>query len=83
MSVVTDVNDKLNEVKDKVEGDLKILVEKLESIFQHIQASPVEDVVKNAVAEDVDAAATTVEHVSDSIRSDVDSVDNAVDTTAK
>lgn len=89
MSKYTELADKLTEVKSKVEGDLKTLIEKLEAIFQHVQASPVEDVVKTAVAEDVHAAATSVEHVADTLRTDaddadkaVDSVDTAVDNTA-
>lgn len=71
MSVFAELETKLAEVKDNVEGDLHALVVKLESIFQHIKLAPVEDVVKKAVAEDVHAAATQVENVAETLRSEV------------
>lgn len=71
MSVFTDVETKLGELKDKVEGDLHALVVHLESIFQHVNLSPVEAVVKEAVATDIHAAATQVEAVADTLKSEV------------
>lgn len=71
MSVFAELETKLATLKDSVEGDLHTLVVKLESIFQHIHLAPVEDVVKQAVAEDVHAAATQVENVAATLRSEV------------
>lgn len=79
MSVFTDVEGKFVELKSKLDGELHALVVKLESVFQHVQSSPVEAVVKEAVATDLHAAATKVEAVADTMRSDVDVVDKAVD----
>jgi hypothetical protein len=46
MSVVANFEAKLKAVKGKVEGDMKDLVLYIESVFHHIQASHVEDVVR-------------------------------------
>lgn len=83
MSVFTELEAKLADVKGKVEGDLHVLVTKLESIFQHIHLAPVEDVVKEAVAADIHAAATQVETVATTLRSEVtDAVTQAVKPAA-
>lgn len=71
MSVFSELETKLADVKNKVEGDLHALVVRLESIFQHIHLAPVEDVIKEAVAADIHAAATQVETVADTLRSEV------------
>lgn len=71
MSVFAELETKLADVKNSVEGDLHALVVKLESIFQHVKLAPVEDVVKEAVAEDVHAAATQVENVAATLKSEV------------
>jgi len=84
MSVFTELETKLADVKNKVEGDLHALVVKLESIFQHVQLAPVEDLVKEAVAADIHAAATQVETISDTLRSEVtDAVTQAVTPATK
>jgi len=71
MSVFTDLETKFSELKDNLEGDLHTLVVKLESVFQHIHLAPVEDVVKQAVAEDLHAAAAQVETVASTLKSEV------------
>lgn len=81
MSVFTDVEAKLVDVKNRVEGDLHTLLTHLEAVFQRVQQSPVEDVVKEAVASDIHAAAVKVDAVADTLRSDVN-VANEVVTTA-
>ena len=92
MSVFADVKNKLAEVGKKVENDLHLagLVKKLEAVVERVHQAPVEDVVKEAVASDIHAAAVKVEAVADTMRSDVDvvdkvvdSADEAVDTAAK
>ncbi|HEY1646014.1 MAG TPA: hypothetical protein VGF75_06685 [Candidatus Saccharimonadales bacterium] len=80
MSVLIDTEAKLAAVKNKVEGDLKVLITKLEAVFQHVSQAPLEDVVKEAVATNLHDAATKVEAIADTVRSDVDVVDKAVDT---
>jgi hypothetical protein len=80
MSVFADVEKKLVDVKNKVDGDLKDIATKLEAVFQRVHQAPVEDVVKDAVASDIHAAATKVEAVADTMRSDVDAADKVVDT---
>jgi len=71
MTVFTELEAKLAEIKGKVEGDLHVLVTKLESIFQHIHLAPVENVFKEAVASDIHAAASQVELVAQTLRSEV------------
>lgn len=83
MSVFAELEAKLAAVKDNVEGDLHALVVKLESIFQHIHLAPVEDVVKKAVAEDIHAAATQVENVAATLRSEVTDAVTQADAPAK
>lgn len=80
MTVIANAEAKLVEVKNKVEGDLHDLALKLEAIFQRVHQAPVEDVVKEAVASDVHAAATKIEAVADTMRSDVDVADKVVDS---
>jgi hypothetical protein len=82
MSAVTDLAAKLTELKNTLEGDLHAVVVKLESVFHHVQAAPVEDIIKEAVTTDLHSAATKVEALADTLRSNVDVVDNAVDKAA-
>lgn len=82
MSVFADVEAKLASLKDKVEGDLHALVLKLEAVFQRLHNAPVEDVVKEAVASDIHAAASHVEAVADTLRSDVAVADKVVSAAA-
>jgi hypothetical protein len=79
MSFITNLEAKLSEVKGKVEGDLHSLVLRLESVFQRVQQSPVEEVIKEAIVSDIHAAATHIETVADTLRSNVDVVDAVVD----
>jgi len=79
MNVIVDTEAKLNQLKNSLEGDFKVLVTKLEAVFQHIHQAPLEDVVKEAVATNLHDAATKVEAIADTLRSDVDVVDQAVD----
>ena len=80
MSEFKELQAKLNELKGSLEGDLKTLVVKLESVFHHVQAAPVEDAVKDAVVTNLHDAATKVEAVADTLRSDADVADKAVDS---
>lgn len=80
MSAVTELQVKLTSLKDKLDGDLKDLVVKLESVFHHVHASHVEDVVKVAVATDIHEAATKIDNVANTIRMESDLADKAVDT---
>jgi hypothetical protein len=89
MSLVANLEAKLAEVKDKVEGDLHALVLKLEAVFQRVQRAPLEDVVKEAVVADLHTAAEHVSAVADTVRKDadvavkvVDAADAVVDKTA-
>jgi hypothetical protein len=82
MSVFTDVEAKLVDVKNKVEGDLHTLLTHLEAVFQRVQQAPVEDIVKTAVASDIHAAAVKVEAVADTLRSDVNVADKVVNVAA-
>lgn len=83
MSVFAELETKLATLKNEVEGDLHTLVVKLESIFQHVKLSPVEDLVKQAVAEDIHTAADQVSTVAETLRSEVtDAVSTAVGKTA-
>jgi hypothetical protein len=79
MSVVANFEAKLKAVKGKVEGDMKDLVLYIESVFHHIQASHVEDVVKNAVVSDLHAATVKIDNVANTIRIESDLADKAVD----
>lgn len=80
MSVFTDLDAKLTELKTKVEGDLHTLVTKLQAVAHHVQASNVEPVVKEAVATDLHDATQKVADVADTLRADADVADKAVDT---
>lgn len=79
MSVVTELETKFAELKTALAGDLHTVVVKLESVFQTVQQSPIEDVVKNTVYAELHTAATKVQAVADTVRSDVDTVDKVVD----
>lgn len=86
MSVFSELESKLVDLKNKVNGELRSLVLNLESVFQHVHKSPVENVVKEAVASNIHDAATSVERLADTLRSDTDAVDQAVvvaDTAVK
>lgn len=76
MSFVTEVEAKLSEVKDKVEGDLHALILKLEGIFHRVHQAEVSGVLKQAVISDIHAAASHVESVADAVRVDVKEVVN-------
>jgi hypothetical protein len=76
------VETKLVNLKNTAEGDLRALVVKLESIYQHVINSHVEDVVKAAVTADVHDAATKAEAIADTLRSDVSTLDVAATTVA-
>lgn len=78
MSFVTDLETKLSDVKNKVEGDLHHLILKLEAVFQRVHQSHIEDTVKEAIVSDIHTAASHVEAVADTLRSDVSAVDKAV-----
>jgi hypothetical protein len=79
MSVIANFEAKLKSVKGKVDGDLKDLVIYLESVFHHVQASHVEDVVKNAVVSDLHAATVKVDNIANTVRIESDLADKAVD----
>lgn len=85
MVTLVEAKNKLIEVGKKVENDLHLagLVKKLEAVVERVHQAPVEDVVKTAVASDIHDAATKVEAVADTMRSDVDAVDKVVDTADK
>lgn len=83
MSVVTELETKLANLKNTADGDLHALVVKLEAIYQHVVGSHVETVVKDAVVADVHEAATKAQAIADTMRSDVDAADNVVDAVAK
>jgi hypothetical protein len=80
MSELKNLQAKLTELKNSLEGDLKAVVVKLESAFHHVQAAPVETAVKEAVASDLHDATDKVAAVADTLRSDVDVADKAVDS---
>jgi hypothetical protein len=82
MSVFTDVEAKLVDVKNKVEGDLHVLLTHLQSVLEHVHQAPVEEIVKTAVASDIHAAAVKVEAVADTLRSDVNVADKVVNAAA-
>lgn len=79
MTFVNEVETKLTDVKNKVEGDLHSLVLKLEGIFHRVHQAEVSGVLKQAVISDIHDAATHVEAVADTLRSDVDVVDKVAD----
>lgn len=83
MSAVTELETKLAHLKNTAEGDLHGIAVKLEAIYQHIVGSHVETVVKDAVVADVHDAATKVQTIADTMRSDVDAADDVVDAVAK
>lgn len=79
MSFVAEVEAKLSEVKDKVEGDLHALVLKLEGIFHRVHQAEVSGVFKQAVISDIHAAASHVGAVADALRTNADDVVKVVD----
>lgn len=54
---------KFASLKDKAEGDFKDLVLHLEAVFQHIQISHAESLVKNAVYDSLHAASVKIENI--------------------
>jgi hypothetical protein len=79
MSVVANFEEKLKTVKSKVEGDFKDLILHIEAVFQHVQTSHAEDVVKNAIISDLHAATVKVDNIANNIRIESDLADKAVD----
>jgi hypothetical protein len=80
MSVFTELDTKLSDLKKELTGDLHTLVTKLQAVAHHVQASNVEPVVKEAVATDLHDATQKVADVADTLRADADVADKAVDT---
>ena len=80
MSFVAEVEAKLFEVKNKVEGDLHELVLKLEGIFHRVHQAELSGVFKQAVLSDIHAAVSHVEAVADQA---VDTADSVVKKTVR
>lgn len=57
------LEEKLAHLKSTVEGDLKDVVLKVEAVFQHVRASHVEDLVKDAVYSELHDAAIKIGNI--------------------
>ena len=79
MTFVTELEEKFISLKDKAEGDLHALVLKLEAVFSRVHQAQVADGLKAAISSDIHAAASHVEALADSLRSDADVAVKAVD----
>lgn len=79
MSFITDLETKLEALKDKLSGDFHTVVLRLEAVFNHVKSAEFQDSVKEAIVSDIHTAASHVEAVADTLRSDADVVDKAVD----
>lgn len=77
MSVLVELEQRLASLKSKAEGDFHDLVLKLEAVFQHIHASHTEDVVKEAVATELNHAAIKVDNIVNQVRLATDAVETA------
>lgn len=80
MSIVEDLQSRLETVKSKAEGDLRDLVKHLEAAFQHLHISHAEPVVKEAVASELHMAAIKVDNIANQTRMEADLADKAIDT---
>ena len=81
MSIVAELEHKLAALKDKVEGDFKDLVLHIEAAYQHVQASHVEDIVKNAVADSVHNAAIKIDNITNVLQAEAAKVEEVVEKT--
>lgn len=80
MSLISDLEDKLEELKDKLSGDFHSVVLRLESVFDHVKSAEFQDDVKETLASEIHTAASHVEAVADAVRSNVDDAAEAVDS---
>lgn len=85
MSIFAEFQDLLSNVKGRVDGDIHDVVKHIESAFQHIHASHVEDIVKHAVVADLHAATVRIDNIANSVRANLadTALDIAVEAVSK
>lgn len=79
MSAIATLQEKIDDLKTKVSGDLHDLVKHIEAAVQHLHTSHTETVVKDAVVADLSSATDKVANIANTVRMESDLADKAVD----